>query len=737
MKFRELKETYKHKFSIRVIAGVLCIALAGGSIGAYQIQAGVVKNEKADVAQKDSEESGETGSLAGKLVSVVGSAPEAVQSLDGKEETIYLISDADGTVNQTIVSSWLKNGSKKAQLQDISELSDIENVKGEESFTQNGKRITWQADGNDIYYRGTTDKQMPVTQKLTYYLDGREITPQELAGKSGRVTIRFDYENHAQAEADINGRKETVFVPFTVISGMVLDENFRNVRVNRGRVLSDGNRIIAAGFAVPGLKESLHVTEDDFEEDMDFPDYVEVTADVEDFSLEMTVTVASAGLMSGSGLSQSLDFEEMDSSMDEMTDAMGQLKNGGGELAGGLDTLKDSMGSFSAGADSLAAGIHAYTDGAAKLADGIRTLHESSGALASGAGTLQASAETIRNGVQKLDETLHAQMTGKEKAAIEKQASRAIEAQFAAGTKAYQKIYDAAVQNFEQTMTNEASVQSVQAGIQQGMQAQGLTSDGVVAALAQYYAEHGFTDASGQRYTPESCQSLVPGTETTYAAYFANAVLNGGLSSSLAAGITGGMAEKGAASAGESVVQACKEAAQQAGAAAAVSGAESAKKQIAGAIEAADSAGGHSLVSGTKALSEGTKQLAESIPAMRSGIGQLLNGADELAGNNASLKEGAAKLKDGAVQISSGVGKLSNGAQQLSDGLDEFDRKAIQKMADAYHGDIKELSQRLSAIAQAGESYGTLCGALDEANAVTKLVMRTDAIKLPKEAPEK
>ena len=286
-------------------------------------------------------------------------------------------------------------------------------------------------------------------------------------------------------------------------------------------------------------------------------------------------------------------------------------------------------------------------------------------------------------------------------------------------------------------MTNEASVQSVQAGIQQGMQAQGLTSDGVVAALAQYYAEHGFTDASGQRYTPESCQSLVPGTETTYAAYFANAVLNGGLSSSLAAGITGGMAEKGAASAGESVVQACKEAAQQAGAAAAVSGAESAKKQIAGAIEAADSAGGHSLVSGTKALSEGTKQLAESIPAMRSGIGQLLNGADELAGNNASLKEGAAKLKDGAVQISSGVGKLSNGAQQLSDGLDEFDRKAIQKMADAYNGDIKELTQRLSAIAQAGESYGTLCGALDEADAVTKLVMRTDAIKLPKEAPEK
>lgn len=757
MKLNELKEKYKHRFSIRVIAGVLCIALAGGSFGAYQLQAGgisavsaVAKEDEHAAGKKDGGDSDtkkasgkaadkkpekesdkeESESLAGKLVSMFGTDSDAEQSLDGKEETVYLITDANGKVSQTIVSSWLKNGSGKSQIQDVSELSDIENVKGDETFTKNGNKITWQADGKDIYYRGTTNQKMPITEKVTYYLDGRETAPKDLAGKSGKVTIRFDYTNHAKQTAEINGKTEEIYVPFTVVSGMVLDDSFQNVRVNNGRVLSDGNRIIVAGFAMPGLKESLDVDDEDFDEDFEFPDYVEVTADVEDFSLEMTATAAVAGLMSESGISSNLDLSELDDTVDEMTDGMGKLKDGGGELADGLDTLKDSMSGFTSGADSLVSGIHAYTDGASRLADGIQSLSDGSAALESGVNTLNASAKTISDGIQKLDQTLHAKMSEKEAAAAQQAVNQTIEAQFAKGSQSYQTIYDSAVQNFEQTMTNEAAVQTVQSGIQQGLQAQGLTSEGVVAALAQHYAENGFTDASGKSFSPQECQAAVPGTETTYAAYFANAVLNGGLSSSLAGGITRGIAGQGSASVGEAVVNACETAAKQAGGAAAVSGAESAKQQIAAAIETKDSASGHSLVSGTKALSEGTQQLASSVPELKNGIGQLLNGAQELAGNNASLKDGAAKLADGAVQISDGVGKLNDGAHELNDGLEEFDKKAIQKMADAYHGDVKELTERMKAVAKAGEDYGTLCGAADDMDAVTKFIIRTDAVKV-------
>ena len=762
MKYKELKERYQNKFSIRMVAGILCVVLAAGSIGAYQLQSGKVAavqalvkaDERAAKADDDGSQKQESGTgkqtsgkqksgqksdkqksadqdvtkdLADQLVSMLDT--EKQQSLDAKEETVYLITDANGNVSQTIVSNWLKNGSANAQIQDVSELSDIENVKGDETFTLNGSQIVWQADGQDIYYRGTTTKEVPVSEKVTYYLDGKEISPEELAGKSGKVTIRFDYTNRARTKAKIQGKMTDIYVPFTMISGMILDDSFRNVRVNNGRVLSDGNKIVVVGIAMPGLKESLNLNEKDFDEDFEFPEFVEVTADVEDFSLEMTATAAVAGLMSDSDLSDGLDFHELDQTMDDLSDAMHQLKDGGGELADGLDTLNDSMGGFSDGVTSLASGVSAYTDGASKLAGGIHTLSDSSGALESGVNTLNESAKTIRDGVQKLDQTLHTAMSEKEKAAVKKEVDQTIGAQFQKGSETYQMIYQSAVQNFENTMTNETAVQTVQAGIQAGLQAQGLTSEGVVAALAQYYAANGFTDASGQTFSAEACQANVPGTETTYAAFFANAVLNGGLSSALAGGITGGIASQGAASVGEAVTGACEAAARQAGEAAAISGAESAKKQIAEAIETKDKKSGHSLVSGTNALHEGTQQLAESIPALKSGIGQLVSGADELTGNNAALKDGVAKLSDGAGAISDGAGKLGDGAHKLRDGLDEFDQKAVQKMLDAYNGDVKELTERIREIMRAGENYRTFSGAPEDMDATTKFIFRTDGIR--------
>ena len=368
MKWMELKEKFQNKFSMRMVAGILCVALAGGTIGAWQLQTdqvaavnAVVEDEERAAKAEDTQDTAKAGtkaeqdtskkkdqkedtekSLADQLVSILDT--EHVQSLDAKEETVYLIADANGNTKQTIVSNWLKNGSANAEIHDETELSEIENVKGDETFSQSGQKLTWQANGQDIYYRGTTAKEPPISETVTYYLDGKEMKPEELAGKSGKVTIRFDYQNRAKTTAKVNGKKTEIYVPFTVMSGMILNDSFRNVRVNNGRVLSDGNKVVAVGIAVPGLKESLDVDEKEFDKDFEFPDHVEVTADVEDFSLEMTATVAVAGLMADSGLSENLDFSALDDTLDEMSDAMGQLKDGGGELSDGLDTLNDSMG---------------------------------------------------------------------------------------------------------------------------------------------------------------------------------------------------------------------------------------------------------------------------------------------------------------------------------------------------------------------------------------------------------
>ncbi len=704
---------------MRMTAGILCIAAAGGSLGMYdylQPEAVLTAAEKAS----------KTDTAASKKSSLKENTKDAENA---KEETVYLITDAGGNITQTIVSGWLKNGSARKEIQDISDLTNIENVKGDETFTQNGDQITWQADGADIYYKGTSTKQVPITQKLTYYLDGREISPEDLAGKSGQVKIRFDYKNNAKTSIKINGHKEEIYVPFTVISGMVLDDSFRNIQVNHGKVISDGSRNIVVGYAMPGLTDNLGVDKDDFDDDFELPEYVEVTADAENFSLDMTASAATSGLLSDTALADSLDLSELDDTIDDLNDAMAQLKDGSGALADGLVTLNGRMQDFSNGAGSLKDGINAYTDGVAQLAGGIEKLSGSSGSLETGVNTLNASAKTISDGIQKLDQTLQAGLSKNEKAAVKKTVDETISSQFQKGSDTYNQIYEAASSNFTSTITGDASVQAVQAGIQAGIQAQGLTSTGVIAALAEYYAANGFTDGSGQTYPPEVCQSVVPGTETTYAAYFANTVLTGGLSSALAGGITSGIASQGAAAAGESVVSACESAAKQAGEAAAVSGAESAKKQIAAAIEAKDAAGGHSLVTGSKALSDGTQQLAGSIPALKNGIQQLLDGAGSLTANSAALKDGVLKLSDGSTLIQEGVVKLNDGAHELSDGITLFDKKAVSQITDAYKGDVKEFTERLKAITQAGQDYGAFSGAAKGMDASSKFIFKTDAVK--------
>ena len=213
----------------------------------------------------------------------------------GKSETVYVLSDADGAPHEVIVSDWLRNKDGAAQLKDESGLKDIKNVSGYETFEQSGDSLVWQADGSDIHYQGTTDRPLPVDVKVSYKLDGKPISPEELAGKSGRVTIRFDYENKEKRTITVDGAQEQVSVPFAMMSGMILPEDtFTNIEVKNGKVISEGKNSIVIGMAVPGLRESLniedlksHIDDEDMKKSIDeieIPDYVEVAADTENFA---------------------------------------------------------------------------------------------------------------------------------------------------------------------------------------------------------------------------------------------------------------------------------------------------------------------------------------------------------------------------------------------------------------------------------------------------------------------
>lgn len=264
----------------------------------------------------------------------------------GKVETVYVTADASGSVNDVIVSEWLKNATASSELTDTTELKDIVNVKGDESFTENGDgTVTWNADGSDIYYQGTTDKELPVDMKITYTLDGKEISPADLAGKSGKVTIRFEYENKAKQTVDVDGKNIDVYTPFAMVSGMMLDsDKFSNVEISNGKIISDGGNYIVMGVALPGLKESLDISDDKWDELDDSKELqdklsnsFEITADTTDFELGMTITMASSDILSDFGVSDLTDSDKID----DLKDDMNELNDGSDKLVDGAGELKD------------------------------------------------------------------------------------------------------------------------------------------------------------------------------------------------------------------------------------------------------------------------------------------------------------------------------------------------------------------------------------------------------------
>lgn len=413
MKLPELKEKLKSKYIVRVVAGVLTIALVGTGIGATAVFA--EKDSTAVTAEADSttDSSKDADDIADKLMDSVSLKDNDAD----KDESVYLISDANGNVNKTIVVDHLKNKDKKDTLEDASNLSDIENVKGKEKFTQSGDKLTWQAGGKDIYYQGTATEEPPVTQKVTYYLDGKEIAPEDLAGKSGKVKIRFDYTNTTSYTETVNGEKQTVSVPFAAITGLVLGDGFENIEVTNGKAEVSDSSSVVLGYALPGLKDSLGIKDKDLDGDVNIPEYMEMTADVENFSMPaaMTFVVNASDYVSTDGI----DTSDLDDMINDLKDASTQLQDGSKTLAEGTDTLADGLstlqsklGTFASGVGTLQSGLKTYTDGVSTLSGGLNTLGNSTGALVSGADKLNSGAGQLASGSATLKDGLKTYTNG-------------------------------------------------------------------------------------------------------------------------------------------------------------------------------------------------------------------------------------------------------------------------------------------------------------------------------------
>ncbi len=720
----EWKKTTKY---IAGSTGAVALAVASCVAGITGTGTDVAKHDKEYLAGDDKASDTDattimnTDDLADQLADNVNLKEKDVD----KDETVYVFAKANGDVDNILVNETLKNRDKSDKIEDTTDLKDIVNVKGDETFTQNGNKITWDAAGNEISYQGTTDKQLPVSVKATYYLDGNEILPEDLAGKSGKVKIRLDYTSNETVTKDVNGKDEDISVPFVAVSGMVLGDNFTNIQVTNGKYLAQGESNIVVGYAVPGLDSGVKDAAKDL--DTEIPDYVEVSADVTDFSLDMTVTM----LVNGSEMDYSGDLDLTD--LDDLTEA---LSSAGNQLADGSGELSDGAGQVSDGAGTLASKMGDLTTGAGSLKAGMESLSSSSGDLANGVAVIDQSAQSIANGINTLDTAVNTKMTAEEQAAVAQQAGTQVAAQLAKGTDMYNTIYNGAVSAYKNNMTsasdqlyasyttaNPKTGKSLLDQMQGAILAQGASAEALSAGQAAY--------AAALQANPTDTQAAQTAMATAFgSAYmsyannqdnvaYAKAAAEEALKE-LASETTSGIAAQGADAIGNSVVAACTQAASQAAGAAAVQGAETAKATIASQIEATQ-ANGYSLVSGANALAKGTSTLAGSVPALKDGISQLVNGANALASGAGQLKDGASTLADGASQVADGAGTLNESLVSLNN-------DAIKKMVSAYNGDVKDSVARLQAAMEAATEYDSFGGKSDDAAGVTKFIIKTAAI---------
>ena len=742
------------KTTKKILAICLCAALCLGGAGMAFAQAG---SKKAD----------------DQPVSTAQQAAELQQKIS-KDETVYVLTGADGSVKKIIVSDWLKNELGSASVADKSDLSDIENVKGDESYTINGDNMTvWDAQGNDIYYQGNIQKELPVGLSVRYYLDGKSVSPEELKGKSGKVTIRFDYENRQYETVQINGVNQRIYVPFAMLTGMILDnDTFQNVQITNGKLVNDGDRTVVVGLAFPGLQENLNLSRDD----LSIPDSVEITADVTNFSLGMTVTLACNDLFSQLG---DVDLTSLDrtSALDQLTGAMDQLLSGSSALYEGLSTLLDKSGELVSGVEELAQGAAAIKSGADSVDDGAAQLKAGLADLSSGLNTLSANSETLNSGAKQvfnsLLETAATQIRAKglnvpdltienyagelntliksldETTVYEtalKQVTDAVEAQRPVIT---QKVTEAVRQQVETKVTaavRQQVTEEVTAAVQQQVTAtvtdtvqQQVAEQVIQAAANMSKADYDAAVAAG--IIPQQTQDAV---NAAIQAQMSSEAVQSKIAENIDAqmsseAVQAKITENTDAQMQTEAIQATIQQQTELQVQKAISenmASDAVQSQLKKASEGAQTLIAlkaslddyNAFYLGLLTYTGGVDDAAAGANALYAGADQLKDGTAQLRAGAAQLYNGVLQLQDGTPALVSGVTQLKDGAMQLSEGLQQFNRDGIQKLVNLLQNDVGDLSARVQATIDVSKDYRSFAGISDDADGQVKFIYRTDEI---------
>ena len=650
-----------------------------------------------------------------------------------KDETVYVKVDDAGNQKDVAVSDQLKNISSLGTIDDVSDLKDIKNVKGDETYSENNGKLVWQGDKKDICYQGTTTKKIPVGMKVTYELDGKKVSADDLEGKSGHLKIHYEYQN---TSAD-SGK----YTPFLMATGLLMDgEKFSNVTVDNGKVISDGDRNIVIGMGLPQLKEQLTSVSSKVD-DLDIPDSFTVEADVTDYEKVEAVTVATNEVFNEVGTDKFDSLDELKDSMTELQDASNKLVSGSGELKDGLDTLLSSSGTLVSGIDQLASGgntlaggtgslvsgMQSAKTGSSQLAGGVKALSDgvsgmqaqvSDGVkdLSNGVSSVQAGVETIHGIAEQADKGVDSAKDGAKGlcAGLETASKSAGEIATAASAALGRNqqtvqveqqqevtVYNSDIYKQIADLAKQMTDENDKAAVENVLNQISATKTQTVDVQAEVEVENPYVTA---------LKGIASGADALSKQLSANGEIGGGaatlygtLSSTqgatvkaATAGLSGALASDGSLQRGISLLQS-------------------------GVGEM-----GTKLGAGTNELLSGIGTLQEGADSLNSGLGTLASGASQLNSGAGTLSTGLNTLQSSTGALVSGVEQLDSGAAELNSGMIQFNEEGIEKLVSVFDGDVDSLLDKANELLDASKEYKNFSGIADGMDGSVKFIFVSD-----------
>ena len=607
-----------------------------------------------------------------------------------KDETVYSKVNNKGNKYETIVSTHLQNDENEELIKDMTDLINIKNTNGEEKFEQKENSLTWNSEKHDIYYQGESNKDLPIEIKIKYNLDGKDIEPQEIVGKSGKVKITIEYNNKDEHIVKINGRDQKMFTPFVVVAGTIIDnEKNKNIEITNGKIINDGTRTIALGMAMPGLQESLDIKSDKLE----IPNSIEITMDTTNFEMNSIMNLVTPKVLEEKDLNIFDDMEKIYSQVNILSSSSKQIEAGANTLKEGTSVYSGKMKEFETAMGQITNGMKSANSNYTKINDGIKAINTNNGQLNAGAKQVADGVELVGTNLNTVNQKLEEILTGTK-------GLKNGEVQLIAGIDGIIKKLDSipVVDNTSKLKelnqlvnTNKSTINSL-TQVNKGLN-------------AKYNVAEEETEKAMLKAQIDSNNSIIMLLKANIKAEEETINILKATDNSQMIALKEGLKQVKLG----------------------LNSLSSGTDKLTTGIDTLKT-GTITLETKTGELSKGAKTLYEGTSKMSAATKTLQNGSNEMKKGLTTLDDSGVQILEANTLLTKGAEDLSDGVNTLSAGISKFNKDAIEKICNYINGDLKDLTTRIEKLEELSKEYNNFTMLEDGVNGNVKFIMIVDSL---------